>query len=145
MKKFTKILALTLVVIMSVMVLASCAVPAKDPEKAKEALEDNDYEVRLIDDKKLLDDGVEAQLTAYNDDEEYIIIVWYKDAKDAKEAYDDLKEELADAKDDLKDEKDDMDEDDYKEAKEKLDKMVVGKSGKMFWYASSKAAVRAAK
>ena len=47
MKKFTKILALTLVVIMSVMVLASCAVPAKDPEKAKEALEDAGYDVTI--------------------------------------------------------------------------------------------------
>ena len=79
MKTFTKILALSLVVILSVMVLASCAVPAKDPKDAKKALEDNGYQATLIDDKKLLDDDVEAQIMAYNDDEEYIIIVWYKD------------------------------------------------------------------
>ena len=78
MKTFTKILALSLVVILSVMVLASCAVPAKDPKDAKKALEDNGYQATLIDDKKLLDDDVEAQIMAYNDDEEYIIIVWYK-------------------------------------------------------------------
>ena len=59
MKKFTKILALSLALIMSVMMLASCALfapkPAKDPEKAEKALKDNKYDVMLVDDEKQLE------------------------------------------------------------------------------------------
>lgn len=42
MKKFTKVLAVALVCIMSVAVLAACA-PNSDPDKAKSALENNGY------------------------------------------------------------------------------------------------------
>lgn len=145
MKKFTKIMALTLIVIMSVMTLAACAKPAKDPEDAKKALEDNGYTVVLIDEEALLEDDMEAALSAYSKDEkDFIAIVWYKDSDAAKKAYDEAKDELQDLKDELEKNKDELG-DDYKESKETLDNYVVGKSGNMVWTASSKDAVKAAK
>lgn len=144
MKKFTKVLALTLVVIMSVLTLVACATPAKDPKDAEKALKDNKYTVNLVELDEATKDGEIAMLTAYNKDDEYITIVWYEDAKSAKEAYNDAKEELKEMKEELEENKDELG-DDYKDAKEALDKMVVGKSGKMVWMASSKDAVKAAK
>ncbi len=141
MKKFTKILALSLALIMSVMMLASCAIfgakPAKDPEKAKDALKDNDYNVQLIDDKDALEGYAEmnecGKLTAVvvgaNEDEEFISILYFEDASDAKKAYEDSKEELKEMQEE---------DDDYKD-------YVCGRSGKMVWMASSKDAVKAAK
>ncbi|MBQ9784375.1 MAG: hypothetical protein IJW29_02635 [Clostridia bacterium] len=145
MKKFTKILALTLVVIMSVLTLVACATPAKEPKDAKKALEDNDYTVSLTELDEATDDGEIAMLSAYNKDGEYIMIVWYEDAKSAKESYNDLKEELKEQEEDLEESKDDLGDEAYEEAKEALDKIVIGKSGKMVWMASSKDAVKAAK
>ncbi|MBQ9774019.1 MAG: hypothetical protein IJW30_05085 [Clostridia bacterium] len=130
MKKVTKILALSLALIMSLMMLASCglfqAKPAKDPEDAKKALEDNGYTVYLV------EDGDAATLSASKGTEEYIYIEWFENSDDAKEAYDEAKEEY----------------DALKEAAKELDvdfEMVLGKSGKMVWSASSKDAVKAAK
>ena len=146
MKKFTKILALSLALIMSVMMLASCAIfaakPAKDPKDAEKALKDNDYTVSLTELDEATDDGEIAMLTAYNKDGEYIYIMWYEDAKSAKEAYADAKEEMKEYEEELKEMKG---EDGYEEAKEEFDKIVIGKSGKMVWMASSKDAVKAAK
>ena len=144
MKKFTKVLALTLVVIMSVLTLVACATPAKDPKDAKKALEDNKYTIVTFSElDEATDDGVIAMLAATKKDE-YITIAWYEDAKSAKEAYNDAKEELKEMKEELEENKDKLG-DDYDEQKEALDKMVVGKSGKMVWMASSKDAVKAAK
>ena len=84
MKKFTRILALTLVLIMSVTLFASCAAPNKDPEKAKEALEKNDYEVLLVD--KGLDalyKGLEAYLVAADEEDENGLMVYYFESADA--------------------------------------------------------------
>jgi hypothetical protein len=43
MKKFARIIALALVMVMSVAMLASCGAPNKDPEKALAALKENEY------------------------------------------------------------------------------------------------------
>ncbi len=146
MKKLTKILALSLALIMSVMMLASCSIfgakPAKDFEDAKKALEDNDYDIGYAD--KNLDGDPEARIYASKKDE-FITIYWYKDVADAKDAYKDAKEDLKKMKEDLKAMQDDLNEDDYKGYEEELDNYVIGRSGKMVWMASSKNAVKAAK
>ena len=156
MKKFTKILSLSLVLIMTVLMVASCGIfapkPAKDPGDAEDALKENDYTVTLAENDIALAamsaafncGDLEAAITAFDKDES-ITILYFKDKEDANDFYDDMKEEMDEAEKELKEEKDDMDEDDYKELKEELDNYVLGKSGTMVWMASSKDAVKAAK
>ena len=98
MKKFTKILALTLVLIMSVALFASCATPNKDPKKAEEALKDAEYEVMLVDGDladiaagRLDLDKVDAMLSASKGDDA-IEIIYFDDADAAKEYFDTVKE-----------------------------------------------------
>ncbi|MBQ9132737.1 MAG: hypothetical protein IJX62_09775 [Clostridia bacterium] len=43
MKKFIRMIALSLVLVMSVVMLASCGAPNSDPDKALEALKENEY------------------------------------------------------------------------------------------------------
>ena len=130
MKKFTKILALTLVLIMSVTLLASCAAPNKDPEKAKEALEENDYEV-LLTDISILGafapyDGLEYSLVAgTKDGEEGLVVYYFEDADAANEAWDDIEDEI-------------------EEAKEEEPDLIAKKSGSMIYF-GTKAAIKAAK
>ena len=131
MKKFTKILALTLVLIMSVAMFASCAAPNKDPEKAKEALEDNDYTVQMIDGDlagKLMD-GLEAYVAAFDDDENAVFIYYFKDKDAANDAWDEIEEEIKELEE---------------EAKEEDVEIVSKKSGKMIYF-GTKDAVKAAK
>lgn len=98
MKKFTKILALTLVLIMSVALFASCAAPNKDPEKAKEALEEAGYTV-IYADGELADlsatilgiDKVDALISASKGDDA-VEIIYFEDAAAADEFYDEVKE-----------------------------------------------------
>lgn len=127
MKKFTRILALTLVLIMSVALFASCAAPNKDPEKAKEALEDADYEVLLLDEG--LDafyEGLEAYLMAEDEDgEEVIIIYYFKDSAAAKDAWEEVEKEV-------------------EEMKEEEPDLIAKQSGKMI-YIGTKDAIKAAK
>ena len=119
MKKFTKAISLALALVLSVMALASCALfapkPATDPAEAKKALKENGYTVYFKD--AMLDKGQEAYLYAYIDGSEHIVITWYDNTIDAKEAYKELKENLSEMKKDLKDIKDDIPEKDYKEYK----------------------------
>ena len=127
MKKFTRILALTLVLIMSVALFASCAAPNKDPEKAKEALEKNDYEVLLVD--KGLDalyKGLEAYLVAADEEDENGLMVYYFESADAaNEAWDDMQDEI-------------------EEMKKEEEDLIAKKSGKMI-YIGTKDAIKAAK
>ena len=127
MKKFTRILALTLVLIMSVALFASCAAPNKDPEKAKEALEKNDYEVLLVD--KGLDalyKGLEAYLAAADEEDENGLMVYYFESADAaNEAWDDMQDEI-------------------EEMKKEEEDLIAKKSGKMI-YIGTKDAIKAAK
>lgn len=127
MKKFTRILALTLVLIMSVALFASCAAPNKDPEKAKEALEKNDYEVLLVDkDLDALYKGLEAYLVAADEEDENGLMVYYFESADAaNEAWDDMQDEI-------------------EEMKKEEEDLVSKKSGKMI-YIGTKDAIKAAK
>ena len=98
MKKFTKILALTLVLMMSVALFASCAAPNKDPEKAKEALEKAEYEVIYADEElaelaagMLGVEKVTALISASKGDDA-IEIFYFEDAAAANDAFDTVKE-----------------------------------------------------
>ena len=103
MKKFTRILALTLVLIMSVALFASCAAPNKDPKKAKEALEKAEYEVTFAD-GELADlaatilgvEKVDAMISATKGDDA-IEIIYFDDAAAAKEFFDVVKEAAEEA------------------------------------------------
>ena len=116
MKKWLKIIALSLALIMSVMALAACgndkdddekketAVPNSDPAKAEEALEDADYEVYTMDSADELaflegtfGEGIEAYISAtkVGEDEELedaIVIIYYEDEDAAADAYDTVEE-----------------------------------------------------
>ena len=122
MKNFVRVSALVLIAAMLCVVLAACGgKPNKDPEKAKEALEDDGYDVRYIDDEEGLKwsgyDGLVAYISAskidpeidFDDKDEdwaaldgrivmceYIIIFYFEDEDAAKEAFADLEDELND-------------------------------------------------
>ena len=120
MKKALKLIALSMVLVMAVLALAACG-PNSDPEKAKAALEDKGYEVLLIDEG--LTGGLEATLSAFNEDsEDGIYIYYFESADDANDAYDDIEKlfELA------------------KEADEDLE-LELKKSGKMVYYGTKQA------
>ena len=136
-KTFAKILAFSLVAIMMCSALVACSLfgPNSDPEKAKEALEDADYEVLYASnavEAVFLGgwyDGCEAAIAAGKDDE--AIWIWYfEDKDDAADAWEKG----------LKDYAEEIEE----EAKEEDVDVVVKKSGKMI-YIGTKAAVKAAK
>ncbi len=125
-KNIIKITALVLLAVMLCAMLVACGGPNKDPEKAKEALEDAGYTVvfndgGLIGDH-LLPDGAEATLTAIKGDDEYIAIVYYEDAEAANDAWEDAKE-------------------DAEELKEEYEDIVYKKSGKII-YIGTKQAVK---
>ncbi len=134
MKKFTKILALTLVLLMSVAMFASCANPNKDPKKAEEALKDAGYDVTLIDDADFLKlmgvDKLEAVISAFNEDDENdaVFIYYFEDSAAADEAYEDIEKEF----------------DEIKTSEDAPEDLVLKKSGKMIWY-GTKDAIKAAK
>ncbi len=125
-KNFLKITALALLTVMICTMLVACGGPNKDPEKAKEALEDADYTVIFNDGgfigDHLLPDGAEATIIATKGDDEYISIVYYEDAEAANEAWEDAKEEA-------------------KELEEKYEDIVYKKSGKVI-YIGTKQAVK---
>lgn len=130
MKKFTKILALTLVLVMSVVLLASCAAPNKDPEKAKAALEENGYKVVLVDKTAgLIYEDLDVQITAFDDDDNAIFIYYFKNKDAANDAWDDIEKEIEELKE---------------EAKEEDVEIVAKKSGTMIYF-GTKDAVKAAK
>ena len=84
MKKFTRILCLTLVAVMLCAALVSCGGPAKNPDDAKAALKENGYLVMPTD----------KVITAINiKTGDAIIITYYDDAEAAKEAMDKIDED----------------------------------------------------
>ena len=127
MKTFLKVLALSLVAVLMCATLVSCGGPASDPDKAAEALEDADYVVIKADDKISLAtydalgvDDLECVITAFNEDEEGIVIFYFEDkdaANDAWEAIEEIAEEAAEEEEDL----------------------VIKKSGKMIYYGTKQA------
>ncbi len=134
MKKTIKLIALALVLTLSVLTLASCIPPNGDPDKAIDALKDNDY-AAVHDDTVLpvifklagvkdIEDIVTG--SAYIDDKfEHVTIIYFEDAEAAKDAWDDVKEYA---------EKEDKKEDDSD--------WTIAKFGKMIWY-GTKAAIKA--
>lgn len=136
MKKFGKVIALGIAVIMCVALLVACA-PNFDPDKAKKALEDNGYaatkvspnvsvgglEINLNKDVDCIVSGTKIE----NDKAEHVTIYYYTSAKAASEAWEDMQKE-ADK------EKGDEEDSDW----------VCKKSGKMIYF-GTKAAVKAAK
>ena len=104
MKKFAKITAVALVAIMALAVLVACGYPS-DPDKAKEKLEKQGYEVAVVKNPTSLG-NVTATVTGIKSDEgkiTTIAITYYKDADSAKEAYEKAKKTLDDAKKEDKD------------------------------------------
>lgn len=142
MKKFVRILALSLVSIMLLATLASCGAPAKDPADAKAALEEADYIV-LIDDKltpaafKVAGYDLSSVLTATKiskDDEDktvvdHVTVYYFVDKDAATKAMDKVKEEF---------------KDDKKEESEDSVWVEPKQSGAMIYY-GTKAAIKAAK
>lgn len=131
MKKTIKLIALTLVLALSILTLASCLPPSSDPEKAIDALKDNDY--KAVEDDTVLplifaglgikDVDVVVTGTAVIDDKiEHVTIIYFEDAEAAKAAWDDVKEYA---------EEEDKDEEDTD--------WTIGKFGKMIWYGTEDA------
>ncbi len=135
MKKFTKIIALTLVLVMSVVLLASCGAPAKKPGDAEAALKENGYITTYdstVTPNLLAVAGIRDVSTVVTgtkidgENSEHVTILYFKD-KDAANAAWEKAEEYAN-KDEDKEESD----------------WVVKKSGAMIYY-GTKEGIKAAK
>ena len=137
MKKTLRIFALTLVAVMLCLTLASCGGPNADPDKAVEALKENDVAWAVKDEygvpaalKLAGVDGVDCVVTGtgkIDDKYAHVTIVYFDEAADAKEAY----EKVEDFAENYKKEAEDSD-------------WVIKKSGKMIYY-GTKDAIKAAK
>ena len=139
MKKSIKLIALSLVLVMAVLALASCAAPNADPDKAEDALEKNDYAVQKYEGKistgfisLAIGEDVECAITAEKYDKEaekmeFLCVLYFEDADAANDAWEKAQDYAEDQKDD------DVEDSDW----------VVDKSGKMIWF-GTKNAVKAA-
>jgi len=134
MKKTMKLIALALVLTLSVVMLASCLPPNSDPEKAIDALKDNDY--KAVQDDTVLPlvyaglgikdvDAVVTGTAIIDKKVEHVTIIYFEDADAAKAAWDDVKEYA---------EKEDKEEEDTD--------WTISKFGKMIWY-GTEAAIKA--
>ncbi len=102
MKNLTRVLALVLAALLLSLSMVSCSTPAKDPEEAKKALENNGYVIlSYIDDvnelKSILgkDMGLTVYLSATDKTYENILYVYYfESASDAKAAYDEAGKQM---------------------------------------------------
>ena len=131
MKKIISSVLVCVLLIGTMLVLASCGGPNADPKKAEAALKDEGYTVVLNDGSALgglgglaLPDGVEATLVAYKDGE-YIAVSYYDDKDALNKAWEEADESA-------------------EELKEKYEDIVCKKSGKMI-YIGTKDAIKAAK
>jgi hypothetical protein len=137
MKKTLKLFVLALAVAMICLTLASCVAPNSDPDKAVQNLKDNNIAWAVKDEygtpaalKILGVDGVDCAVSGTGEiDGKYahITIIYFDEAKDAKEAYEKIEEYSE------KYQKDTEDSD-----------WVLKKSGKMIYF-GTKDAVKAAK
>ena len=134
MKKTIKLVALSLVLTLSVLMLASCIPPNMNPDKAIDALEKNDYKAAHDDTVlpfalallgvKGIDDVVIG--TAMIDDKlEHVTVIYFEDADAAKAAWEDVKEYAED-----------------KDKKEEDSDWTIGKFNNMIWY-GTEAAIKA--
>ena len=152
---FATVLAL-LMVLGSIMMLASCGTkPKLNLEKAEENLDDADSIVQYEDDEDELSFTMEEKLEAYDGDNS-ITIIKYKKASTAKLEYAELKQEydsqvkyyenrikyykhiIEAYEDDLKSSEIDDYEDRLKDAEDSLEELeeeaAFGRSGKYVWY-----------
>ena len=134
MKKTLQFIALALVLVLSLVTLASCLPPNMDPEKAIDSLKENNF--KAAEDDTLLplvfaglgikDVDVVVTGTAIIDNKlEHVTIIYFEDAEAAKEAWEDVKEYA---------EKEDKEENDTD--------WTIAKFGKMIWY-GTEAAIKA--
>ena len=134
MKKTIKLIALALVLTLSVVLLASCLAPNIDPEKAIEALEENDY--TAVEDDTILPlvfaglgikdvDTVVTGTAVIDKKVEHVTIIYFEEAEDANAAWEKVKEYAE------KEDKEDEDSD-----------WTINKFGAMIWY-GTKAAIKA--
>ena len=138
MKKTLRIVAIAMVAVMLCLSLASCGGPNADPDKALEALEDNGVKWAVKDDTiipaglaVLGIEGVDCVVTGtgkIDDEYAYITIIYFEEAEDAKNEWEDVQEYAEEEKDD-----------DAKDSE-----WVCKKSGKMIYF-GTKNAVAAAK
>ena len=170
MKKFIKIMSLSLALIMSVMMFASCGLfapkPADDPNEAYEALKDANYEAQLITNESgsglgglisgasmatlkaafEIDNDVEIDaIVVANDSSDMLYIFYFANKDDAKDFEEDREEALKDEIEDLEAKEDDMTANDYEKAMDELESTIIGRKGAMVWIANSKDIVKAAK
>ena len=129
MKKFVRILALTLTVLMLSMALVACAAkPNADPEKAKDALEEAGYTIvpggSLA---GLAYKDLDEIVIAVNEDEKGVVIFYFDDDDAAKDAFEDIADEYKDG-----------------EGSEDEDWVAPTRSGSMI-YCGHKDAIKAAK
>ena len=131
MKKTIKLIALTLVLALSVVLLASCLPPNMDPEKAIDALKDNDY--TAAEDDTILPlifaglgikdvDTVVTGTAVIDKKVEHVTIIYFEEAEDANDAWEKVKEYAE--KEDKKEEDSDW---------------TINKFGKMIWYGTEEA------
>lgn len=136
MKNVLRLFTLSIVLVMMLSCLASCfGGPNADPDKAEEALKDNDYDVEVIDNEIALAllglsddvDNIECVIMASSEEDrdDGIFIFYFEEKEDADNAFESL-EEYAE------------------EAMEDNDDIVIKKSGKMVYF-GTKAAVKAAR
>ena len=117
-KTVFKSLALMLVVAMVGVLVVACA-PASNPDKAKKALEDNDYVVVKLDNYLNLE-GVDCVVTGtkglLSGDPQSVTIVYFEDNASAKDAWDEIKDKAGEGED-----------------------VVIKKSGKMIYFGTKQA------
>ena len=130
-----RIVALALVAVMSCAMLVSCGGPASDPDKALEALKDNDYAAAKDSTvtpailKAIGVDGVDCVVSGTNKDGETVTIVYFDEKDDVNDAWEDVEKIMEKITD-----KEDREDSDW----------VCKKSGKMIYF-GTKTAVKAAK
>ncbi len=137
MKKTIRLIALSLVLVMSALLFASCGAPNSDPEKALKALKDNDYTAEKIDDSSFTGKAALAALGAVGIDDvdaivsgsakidgefETITILYFEDKEAANDAWEDA-QKYAD-----------------KEKDDDADKWIVKKSGAMIYFGTENGA-----
>ncbi len=113
MKNVLRMIALSLVLVMSVMILASCGAPNSDPDKAKAALEENGYEAvkleKIAAAAALIATGatdVECMVTGMgkiDDKYEAVAIIYFEDADAADAAWDKIQDYAEEAKEEVDD------------------------------------------
>lgn len=151
MKKILSLMMVLALAVSCMFVFASCggggATPNEDPEEAKDALKDADYEVEMIEGEALeyaFDyDGLEAVVAGVKMDAdiediedledledmkiEAVTIFYFEDEDAAKDAFEDIEDEAGDSAEEMG-----------------IEDYVCKQSGKMVWI-GTKAAVKAAK